>query len=196
MWGLPEPSSEHFPNCLPLLPRSCCSHLRDSAYGDCVLFSAGKERRGLAELCTGLQSAPREIRKKCMFRSVGDFALTKLLPHLGCRVGQDWIDERGNYADGLGGRCQHACLKSDVIRLRAVGRLLPGSVGGEIAVGFGNEGPEGFQRLREIQLIEGRRELGNRACRAFAQCSLILRSLRPLPARLRRSICAPCSRRG
>ena len=127
-----------------------------------------------------------------MLRSIGDLALTELLPHLGCRVGQDGIDERGNDADGLGRCRQHAGLQCCMFRFAAVGGLFPGSIGGEVAVGFGDEDPQGFQRLREIQFVESRSELGDRARRAFAQRGLAPRSPHRLPAQLRQSTCAPC----
>ncbi len=133
----------------------------------CILFSAGKERCGLAEVGTGLQSAPRQVGEKRLFRSVSNFALSKLLPHLGCRVGQDGIDERGNYSDRLSSRCEHTGLKRSVISLGAVGWLLPRRIGGEIAIGLADQVPDGLQRLREIQFIEGGCKLGPVYARCF-----------------------------
>ena len=39
--------------------------------------------------CSGLQSAPVKVGEKCLFRSVRNLALPKLLPNFGCRIGQD-----------------------------------------------------------------------------------------------------------
>src|ERR1019366_3413616 len=83
--------------------------------GDCVLFSAGKEWCGLAEACTGFQSAPSEVGEKCLFRSISNFALTKLLPHFGCRVGEDGINQSGDYTNGFGRGGQHPSLQRRVI---------------------------------------------------------------------------------
>ena len=133
----------------------------------------------------------RSVRNAC-FAASAISPWPKLLPHLGCRIGQDGIDQRRDYADGFGRGCEHAGLQRRVICLGAVGGLLPWGVGGEVAVGFRDEIPEGFQRIREIQLVESRSELGDCACRIFAQSGFGLGLARPLPAPLHRSICAPC----
>ncbi len=98
-----------------------------------------------------------------MLCSVCNLALPKLLPHLGCRVRQDGIHERRDDADGLGGRGEHAGLQRGVIRLGAVGGLLPRRVGGQVAVGLGDEEPEALQRFREVEVVEGRSE-ARRSC--------------------------------
>ena len=54
---------------------------------DCVLFCAGKQRRGLAELGPGLQSAPRDLVRNEFFRRFCDFALAKLPPNLAAASG-------------------------------------------------------------------------------------------------------------
>ena len=57
---------------------------------DRILFRAGKERRGLAELCARLQSAPCDFGQKCVLCRVGDLALPKLPPDLGGRHPAGW----------------------------------------------------------------------------------------------------------
>ena len=137
---------------------------------DGIFFCAGEERRGLAELGSGLQARPtRSSVKKCLLCGVGDLALAQLQPDLGRRLGQDGKDQRGDDANGLGGRGQHAGLKRSVVGVGAVGRLLPRRVGGQVAVGFGDQDPDAFERVGEIQLVEGTAEGGDGRSRAVAR---------------------------
>ena len=50
-----------------------------------------------------------------------------------------------------------------MVGVGAVGGLLPGRVGGQVAVGFGDEEPQALERLREIELVERGAELGDGA---------------------------------
>ena len=75
-------------------------------------------------------------------RCIGDFTEPELAPDFGGRIGQDGISERGDDADGFGGGGENARLQLHVRGVGAVLGLFPGRVGGQIAVGFGNEEPQ------------------------------------------------------
>ena len=60
----------------------------------------------------------RSVRNALLCR-VCDLAQPKLPPDLGGGVGQDGIDQRGDDADGLGSRRQHARLQLLRVRLRS-----------------------------------------------------------------------------
>jgi len=68
--------------------------------------------------------------------------LPELVPDLGGRLRQDGINQSGNDANSLGRRGQHARLQRNMLRLRAVGGPLPGSIGGQVAVSLRHQGPK------------------------------------------------------
>ena len=107
-----------------------------------------------------------------MFRRVRDLALPKLPPDLGSRLRQNGINQRGDDANGLGGRGQYAGLQRNVLGFGAIRGPLPGRIGGQVAVGLRHQEPKGLERIRKIQIVKGRAKRGNGAHGALAQRGL------------------------